>query len=1128
MKISEYSLLDERQEDDLLHLIRRFNQTASEYPRDKTTHRIFSEQAAKTPQNVAAIYEGSRMSYAELERRSNILAHVLVHRGIQPEEFVAVMLDRSLEMIVALLGILKAGAAYVPLSLDTPYERLRYMLTDTRIRLLLSEKRYIKHVNKLQWDCPDLEAFLCVDSHDVHGEIEEASDMMDRDMWEYIAREAFDDISGGGWKDSYTGEWLSRDVMDAYGENIYQKLSPLLSAHSRVLEIGCASGISMFRLAPLVALYYGTDLSRGIVRWTDREAKRRGLTNIKLTPLAAHEIDQVEEKNFGVVILNSVIECFSGHNYLRDVLRKSIDLMPDEGYLFLGNVWDQDLKPAFVQSLLEFKRQNPGRGYRTKIDRAAELFIAKGFLEDLRFDFPEIAAIEYSTMLGSAESELSQFGYDALIRIEKRQAHPPPSRHHKYQYDRRMLQAFPDAALPERTGPHGLAYLMYTSGTSGQPKGVMIEHRSILRLILNTNYIQLDPADRVLQTGALGFDASTFEIWGPLLSGGCVVLPPGKSFLNPKDLARLIRGEGITTLFLTTGLFNQLVEIDLHLFQGLKTLLTGGETASVHHFNSVRTAHPRLALKHVYGPTENTTFSSCYDVATLQERTVPIGKPIANTTAYILDQSRKLVPVGVPGELCVGGDGLSRGYWNDPELTRRRFIPHPFEPGALLYCSGDLARWLPDGNIEFIGRIDTQVKVRGYRIELEEIETCFLQHELVSEAAAVAKDFGRGGTELVAYIASPHELSLDDLRDYAKSVLPEYMIPSSLIHLEKLPLNANGKVDRHALPAPDLGQSLGTDAVPAATPAEKHLAAIWEQVLGHTHIGVTSDFFELGGHSLKVTKLVSLIQREMGVDVPLTVVFRAPTIRELARYMADVSRVDRRLIDEKLVLLNKPSDHGKIFAFPPGSGYCLAYLQLANLLPYPFYGLSFIEDDTRLQEYVELIEEAEPNGPYVLFGYSSGGKLAFRVAQELEKAGHQVSYLVLVDSARYLRKVHFSEEGLQEIAAEFLEHVTSEVLREKALIRMRQYRRFLGESVESGTIQGDIHLIVAPDSQQFVHDPTGGVIATLLGWQEMTRGRFQVYAGDGNHREMLTPPHLERNVELLKKILESTPTSTRR
>jgi fengycin family lipopeptide synthetase D len=354
------------------------------------------------------------------------------------------------------------------------------------------------------------------------------------------------------------------------------------------------------------------------------------------------------------------------------------------------------------------------------------------------------------------------------------------------------------------------------------------------------------------------------------------------------------------------------------------------------------------------------------------------------------------------------------------------------------------------------------------------------------------------------------------------------MIPSSLILLDKLPLNANGKVDRHALPAPDLGQSLGTDMVPAATPAEKHLVAIWEQVLGHTHIGVTSDFFELGGHSLKVTKLVSLIQKEMGVDVPLTVVFRAPTIRELSRYIADISQVDRRLIDEKLVLLNKHSGHGKIFAFPPGSGYCLAYLQLANLLPYPFYGLSFIEDDTRLQEYVELIQEAEPNGPYVLFGYSAGGKLAFRVAQELEKAGQRVSDLVMVDSARYLQKVHFSEEGIQEIAAEFLEHVTSQVLREKALIRMREYRRFIGESVESGAIQGDIHLIVAPNSKDFVHSPTGAVIATLPGWKEMTRGCFRAYAGDGDHREMLTPPYLERNVELLKKILESTPAPTRR
>ena len=1131
MKLSEFDLLDEGEEEALLERLRGLNQTTTAYPRDLTAHRVFSEQAARNPEQTAVIYEGTRLTYGELERRSNVLAHFLVQRGIRPEEPVAVMLDRSPAMIVALLGILKAGAAYVPISHDLPFERLKYILADTRARFLISEKQYIKSLNRLQWECRELQAFLCLDSRDVHGEIEEQGGMMEPEMWEHVARETFDDISGGGWKSSYTGEWLSREVMDEYGENIRRKLEPLLNEQSRVLEIGCASGISMFRLAPLVGRYYGTDLSRGIIAWAGREAAGRGLDQVRLAALAAHEIDQIDEHEFDVVIINSVIECFSGHNYLRQVLRKAIALMPDDGYLFLGNVWDQDLKQEFVNSLLEFKRQHPNQGYRTKTDRADELYLSRTFLEDLRCDLPEIAEIEYSGMLGSAESELSRFGFDALIRIEKRRTRRLHSSRVKYQFDQQALAGLPEAPLPERTGPQGLAYLMYTSGTSGQPKGVMIEHRSILRLVLETNYIRLGPDDRTLQTGALGFDASTFEIWGPLLNGGGVVLPPGKSFLDVRDLARMIRADRITTLFLTTGLFNQVVEIDLHVFDELKVLLTGGEKVSVQHFNRVRERHPGLSLKHVYGPTENTTFSTCYEVTNRHERDVPIGRPISNTTAYILDENGKPAPPGVPGELCVGGDGLSRGYLNDPELTNRKFIPHPFEPGARLYRTGDLARWSPEDEIEFIGRIDTQVKVRGYRIELEEIESCLLRHEAVREAAVITADLGGDGSELVAYVAAEkaagdQEPSLNELRGYVKSALPEYMVPAHWVRLEKLPLNANGKIDRRALPAPSVAKAAGTEADRPATPLEQQLAAIWERVLGQREISATADFFDLGGHSLKVTRLVSLIQQEMGVEVPITIVFRTPTIRDLAGYLSDLSQLaplDRRLIDEKLVLLNEGSG-ARLFAFPPGSGYCLSYLRMARLLPYAFHGFSFIEDETRLQQYVELLRETDPVGPYVFFGYSAGGKLAFQVAQELERTGGpEVSDIIMMDSARYLRRILFSETEIHEVAAEFLQSIQSRALRESALARIRRYRDFIGESVESGTVRADLHLIVAPDSQAIICDHQGSLLATLPGWKDLTTGRFQSYEGDGTHREMLNSPHLERNVELLKKILAEVP-----
>ena len=574
----------------------------TEYPRDATVHALFAEVARKTPDAIAVAFERETLTYAQLDAESDRIAEFLRERGVQREELVAVLLDRSVHLVPALLGILKAGAAYLPLAGEMPYERIRYVLDDAATRVVISEKRYVGMLNKLQWDCAAFEAFLCIDSHDVHAEVEESGGLMAPEVWDYIANEAFDDISGGGWKSSYTGEWLSREVMDEYGDNILAKLAPLVTRESRVLEIGCASGISMFRLAPLVARYYGTDLSPGIVRWSEAEAARRGIESIRLATLAAHEIDRLDERGFDVIILNSVIECFTGHNYLRDVLRKAVSLLNDRGLLFLGNVWDQDLKRAFIASLAEFKRAHPEEAKHAKLDRAEELFVSRGFLEDLRHELP-IAGIEYSTMLGSAESELSQFGFDAIVRIDKRAAQKPATRRKREQFDARALSGAP-ASPPADAGasslpPAALAYLIYTSGTSGHPKGTMIEHRSIIRLVRNTNYIELTARDRILQAGSLAFDASTFEIWGPLLNGGCVVLPAGKSYLLASDLANVIREQRVTKLFLTTMLFNQIVDDDVHALEGLDTLLVGGEKLSPATINRARQALPSLRLVNV-------------------------------------------------------------------------------------------------------------------------------------------------------------------------------------------------------------------------------------------------------------------------------------------------------------------------------------------------------------------------------------------------------------------------------------------------------------------------------------------------------------------------------------------------
>ncbi|MCP4686919.1 MAG: amino acid adenylation domain-containing protein [Desulfobacterales bacterium] len=1128
MKLSDFDILDGEKEREALHaLLREFNQTETAYPRDQTVHRIFSERARETPDAPAVILGEKRLTYGQLERRSNRLARFLIRRGLPSEAFVGVMLDASMEMVEALLGVMKAGGAYFPIHPRLPHQRIQYMLRDSRAPVLISEKRRVRDLNKLQWECPDLVDILCLDSMDVHAETEVRGEKMKQEIWDHVGARMFDDISGGGWQSSYTGEWLSREVMDEYGENIRRKLAPLLTRESRVLEIGCASGISMFRLAPLAGAYLGTDLSPRILQWTEERRKKLGMDNIRLRCMAAHEIDRLDERPFDVVIINSVLQCFSGHNYLRRVIAESIRQMGDRGVLFLGNVWDQNLKESFIDSLEAYQKKHAGRGIRTKTDWYEELFIAPGFLDDLRHDLPEIVRIECSRMLGSAESELSRYGYDALLRIDKNNPRKPDGKRNKHQFDRRGPAACSDAPVEERSGPRGLIYLMYTSGTSGRPKGVMIEHRSVARLVRNTNFVRLGPRDRMLQTGALSFDASTFEIWGALLNGGVLVLAPDRAVLDAREMKRLIRARGVTIMWLTSSLFNQLADADLDLFTGLKTLLTGGEKLSPHRVHMVKRAHPDLTLINGYGPTENTTFTTCHRIEETGQSDIPIGKPIANTRVLILDKRDGQTPIGAAGEICTCGDGLSRGYLNDPGLTREKFVPHPFEEGRLMYRTGDLGRWTPGGVVEYLGRMDNQVKIRGYRIEPAEIENRLLECEGVKEAVVLAGDYGSGGVELAAYVTGGEDLRVEEARARLKDKLPDYMVPAHFTRLDRIPLNQNGKVDKRALPIPDSARDPGeAPGAPLETETEKRLAEIWERILERKGVGAEDDFFDIGGHSLKVTRMVALIQEEMGLEVSIGTIFKASTIRELARRLMDDAKFGVDLADKVMVRLNDGDGDGKIFAFPPGTGDVLDYIQLAGLLDgHALYAFNFIEGENRMKDYADIITALDPRGPYTFLGYSGGGNIAYHVAGELLNRGGRVSDIIMLDSARRLEKVPNREEDVTAVAEEFLSqeslrpYLSNTVLKEKALRRIKSSFAFFDAMVDHHVVNSDIHVVLAEDSPDVHEDASGAVLASVSAWADATRGKLQIIPGSGGHNRMLRPPHLERNADLLKKIL---------
>jgi len=440
-----------------------------------------------------------------------------------------------------------------------------------------------------------------------------------------------------------------------------------------------------------------------------------------------------------------------------------------------------------------------------------------------------------------------------------------------------------------------LAYVMFTSGSTGRPKGVAVSHRSILRLVQGSSLGHFGPSRVFLQLAPVSFDASTLEIWGPLLNGGrLVIMPPGAPTLD--ELGRAIEEEGITTLWLTAGLFQQMVEDQLPRLAEVEELFAGGDVLSVPHVRQVMEAHGgRCQVINGYGPTENTTFSTTHRVGKEVKgaSSVLVGRPISNSQVWILDRRLRPSPPGVPGSLFVGGDGLARGYLGRPRLSALSFIPNPLSdsPGERLYATGDLCRSRPDGSLDFLGRGDRQVKVRGFRIELGEIESILMDHPQLEQAIVGVEESSAGGKALTAFLVgteSKEARELSSLRAFLRERLPSHMVPARMVFLPEFPLNPNGKVDRSALPSLANRQAVDSegrvDEPPSelATAEEKVLTEIWQTLLEKPRVGLEDDFFELGGHSLLATRVISQVRDSFGVEIPLAEIFEAPTVKGLA------------------------------------------------------------------------------------------------------------------------------------------------------------------------------------------------------------------------------------------------------
>ncbi|HMY74787.1 MAG TPA: amino acid adenylation domain-containing protein, partial [Blastocatellia bacterium] len=555
----------------------------------------------------------------------------------------------------------------------------------------------------------------------------------------------------------------------------------------------------------------------------------------------------------------------------------------------------------------------------------------------------------------------------------------------------------------ETLSAESLAYVMYTSGSTGRPKGVAVPHRAVVRLVRDTNYIQLGADDCLAQVSHVAFDAATFEVWGALLNGARLVLMAQETVLSPNQLARQLREQNITTLFLTTALFNLTVKTEPTAFSTLRTLLFGGEACDPACVRAVLEQGAPQRLLHVYGPTESTTFATWHLVETVPPDavTVPIGRALSNTKLYVLDSQFQPVPVGVTGELFIGGDGLARGYLGQPELTAEKFLEFPpffqFQISNLkkLYRTGDLVRWLPDGSLEFIGRKDQQIKLRGFRIELGEIEAVLLRHTAVSQAVVLAHRQAEE-TTLLAYVVAQSPVKGSDLQAWMKPQLPGYMLPAAVTVLETLPLTASGKLDRAALPIPAARNPAEKATVAPRDVLEWRLTKIWEETFRLRPIGVTDSFFDLGGHSLLAVQLFDRIAQATGKELPVSVLYQAQTIQSLAELLR---RQDWTPPWDSLVPLRPLGNRPPLFLAPPGSTTVLRFNPLVRQLDadWPVYGLAYrgldgqAEAHDRMEEmaayHLAEIRKLQPRGPYFLAGICFGAHLMLELAQQLRAAG---------------------------------------------------------------------------------------------------------------------------------------------
>ena len=885
--------------------------------------------------------------YDEWKQPVDLLRRFISRLPVEPGTGVGVMLEHPLYFMITLLALEANALPFTFIDPALPLAKQCRLLEDSSISTVFSRSPFLDQLDQLLWESKVCRRYVLLDDYDPRQSKKET---FIRELFDFVAQEEpVAEINEYGWRNSYNYENFSLPEMREYIDNLKAKLGPYLNRDSRLLEIGCGHGIMLFELAPSVGFYLATDLAPLIMEKNEGKLRQGGLDRVVLKTAAASEIDTLGEGDFDVVICSSVIHFFPNTLYLEDMIKKAIGLLKRRGVIYLDDIMDLRKKQQLVQSILDYRRLHPGARVKTNWD--SELFIDIDFFHDLQQKYPQIVEWQCSGKLGKIENELTRFRFDVMLKIDKDipTAQGPPACF-KNRYTAGDIAAYvkapfrlPAAASPipavgdvdditafeagsdrspaPRPRPSDACYAIYTSGSTGKPKGAVVEHRGMTNHIrAKIRDLSISAGSVVAQNASQTFDISVWQFFASLTVGGKVVISSPEMVLDPTALIRRLMADGVTILEVVPSYLTVLLDClddGENRLDTLTYLLVTGETLKPGLVDRWFARFPGIKMVNAYGPTEAAD-DITHQVLTgpVDTVSVPIGTALPNLNVYIVDRHHNLNPIGVRGEICVSGLGVGRGYLNNPEATNRVFGQDPFDPdrGQRFYRTGDLGRFAADGTIEFLGRQDEQVKIRGFRIELAEIENRLARHGQVKEAAVVTGSDEQGEPYLCAYLTADGVLDLREIKAYLEGKLPDYMVPAYFVQLAEIPLNENGKIDRRALSRQQPGKRAAAALDPARVSAlafvppsgelEQKMAEIWSQVLrvDKNSISVDANFFEYGGHSLKAVILTSRLHKMLNVKVPLAEIFKTPTIRGLARYVAAAGHEDHaplRCAEEK-------------------------------------------------------------------------------------------------------------------------------------------------------------------------------------------------------------------------------------